>query len=134
MEILSSKYRIVTLDSPGHGLTGFIPQNAFGPDNFTETINEVVNELGIERFILGGNSIGGGATWRYTLNHPVRVIAMILVASVALSSWRKTNKQDRDRPTGDTQIGFYLLGQPSFRVVARYLDPRLLVELGLMAA
>ncbi len=78
--------------------------------------------------------MGGGATWRYTLNHPVRVVTMILVTSVGLSCWRKTNKQDRDRPTGDTPIGFYLPGQPWFKAVARYLDPRLLVELGLMAA
>ena len=134
VEILSSKYRVVTLDLPGHGLTGKVPQNAFGPDNFTETINAVVNELGIDRFVLGGNSMGGGATWRYTLNHPDRVVAMILVASVGLSSWRKTDQQDRDRSTGDTPIGFYLLGQPWFRAVARYLDPELLVEQGLMAA
>ena len=60
--ILSSKYRIVTLDLPGHGLTGKVPKGAFGEDKFTDTIHTIVNELGIERFILGGNAIGGGAT------------------------------------------------------------------------
>ena len=99
MEILSSKYKIVTLYLPGHGLTGKVPQNAFSGDNFTETINAVVNELGLERFVPGGNSMGGGATWRYTLNHPDRVVAIILVASVGISPWRKTDQQDRDRPT-----------------------------------
>ena len=134
VEILSSKYRIVTLDLPGHGLTGKVPKDAFGEDNFTETINTIVNELGIERFILGGNSMGGGATWRYTLNHSERVQAMILVASVGLSSWRKSAQKAKDRSSGDTPIGFYLLSQSWFRAVARYLDPGLLVEQGLRAA
>ena len=75
--------------------------------------------------------MGGGATWRYTLNHPDRVVAMILVASVGLSSG-KTDQQDRDRSTGDTPIGFYLLGQPGSE--RTHLDPELLVEQGLMAA
>jgi len=79
VEILSSKYRIVTLDLPGHGLTRKVPKGAFGEDKLTDTIHTIVNELGIERFILVGNSIGGRTTWRYTLNHSERVHAMILV-------------------------------------------------------
>ena len=86
VEILSSKYRIVTLDLPGHGLTEKVPKGAFGKDNLTDTIHAIVKALEIEHFILGGNSMGGGATWRYTLNNSQRINAMILVASVGISS------------------------------------------------
>ena len=75
--ILGQQYRVITLDLPAHGLTGQVPEHAYGADAFTETIHAVVNELGVERFVLGGNSMGGGATWRYALAYPERVQAMI---------------------------------------------------------
>jgi len=49
---------------PAHGLTGRVPEAAYGAQAFIETISAVVDELGIRRFVLGGNSMGG-ATWRY---------------------------------------------------------------------
>jgi pimeloyl-ACP methyl ester carboxylesterase len=122
------------MDLPAHGLTGKVPQEAHGPNSFNETIDAVVNTLGIDSFVLGGNSMGGGATWRYTLKNPGRVQAMILVDSVGLSSWRKESRSSSTESSGDTPVGFYLLGQPWFRSIARYLDPGLLIEQGLMAA
>ena len=88
--ILGQQYRVITLDLPAHGLTGQVPEHAYGADAFTETIHAVVNELGVERFVLGGNSMGGGATWRYVLAHPKRVRAMILVDSVPPGDWRES--------------------------------------------
>ncbi len=134
VEILGAKYRLITLDLPAHGLTGKVPKNAQGPNSFSETIDAVVNQLGIDSFVLGGNSMGGGATWRYTLDNPNRVQAMILVDSVGLSSWRNKNRPASTDSSGETPIGFYLLGQPWFRSIARYLDPGPLIEQGLMAA
>ena len=134
VKILGTKYRLVTLDLPAHGLTGKVPQEALGPNSFNETIDAVVNTLGIDSFVLGGNSMGGGATWRYALNNPDRVKAMILVDSVGLSSWRRESRSSSTDSSGATPIGFYLLGQPWFRSIARYLDPGLLIEQGLMAA
>ena len=134
--ILGQKYRVITLDLPAHGLTGQVPEGAYGADAFTETIHAVVNELGVERFVLGGNSMGGGATWRYALAHPERIQAMILVCSVAPGSWRQstTEKTATGESERSTPIAFSLLRQGWFRAIARYLDPAPLVEQGLMSA
>ena len=134
VKILGTKYRLVTLDLPSHGLTGKVPEDAFGPNSFSETIDAVVDKLNIDSFVLGGNSMGGGATWRYALDNPDRVQAMILVDSVGLPSWRNENRPSSEDSSGDTPIGFYLLGQSWFRSIARYLDPGPLIEQGLMAA
>lgn len=134
VKILGTKYRLVTLDLPSHGLTGKVPEDAFGPNSFSETIDAVVNKLNIDSFVLGGNSMGGGATWRYALDNPDRVQAMILVDSVGLPSWRNENRPPSEDSSGDTPVGFYLLGQSWFRSIARYLDPGPLIEQGLMAA
>ena len=101
--ILGQQYRVITLDLPAHGLTGQVPEGAYGAEAFTETIHAVVNELGIERFVLGGNSMGGGATWRYTLAHPDRVQAMILVDSVAPAVGVKPRRRNR-LPTSQSAL------------------------------
>ena len=133
VEILGDTYRIISLDLPAHGLTGRVPDGIYGAQTFTSTINAVVDELDVERFVLGGNSMGGGATWRYTLAYPDRVIAMILVDSVPAGNWRSSADERRKEPD-DGPIFFKLMRQDWFRAIARYLDPGLLVEQGLRSA
>ncbi|MEZ5557500.1 MAG: alpha/beta hydrolase [Pseudomonadales bacterium] len=127
---LGDGYRIITLDLPGHGLTGRVPGDDYGPQASSAAVHEVVEHLGLTRFVLGGNSMGGGVTWRYALDHPQSVRAMILVDASGLWSWRR---QETSR-TGDTPLAFELLRQPWFRALARYLDPYYLTVQGLRAA
>jgi pimeloyl-ACP methyl ester carboxylesterase len=148
VEILGDTYRVISLDLPAHGLTGRVPDGIYGAQTFTSTINAVVDELDVERFVLGGNSMGGGATWRYTLAYPDRVIAMILVDSVPAGNWRSSvDEPSADEPSADEApaaerreepddgpIFFKLMRQDWFRAIARYLDPGLLVEQGLRSA
>ena len=98
----------------------------------------MVNALGVERFVLGGNSMGGGATWRYALTYPQRVRAMILVDSVPPGDWRESTAAAAPADDAESErsapIGFALLRQTWFRAIARYLDPAPLVEQGLLSA
>ena len=97
VKILGEQYRIITLDLPGFGLTGAVPNadsNAYGAAAFNRTISAVPNATGVERFVLGGNSMGGGATWRYALANPERVLAMILVDSAPPGNWLRTERND----------------------------------------
>jgi pimeloyl-ACP methyl ester carboxylesterase len=127
---LGDTYRIVTLDLPGHGLTGRVPNDDYSMPAFIDTVAAVADHLGIERFALGGNSMGGGVTWQFALAHPERVSAMILVDAVGLWSWREAGP-----PRGSgSPVAFRLLGQDWFRSVAGRLDPKLLVGQGLRAS
>jgi pimeloyl-ACP methyl ester carboxylesterase len=128
--LLGDEYRIVTLDLPGHGLTGRVPDDDYSMAAFVETVAAVADHLGLEQFALGGNSMGGGATWQFALAHPERVSAMILVDAVGLWSWREAGP-----PRGSgSPLAFRLLGQDWFRGVAGRLDPKLLVGQGLRAS
>ena len=131
VEILSAEYRVVTLDLPGHGLTGRVPEAANGTNAFSNTIAAVTEALRLEQFVLGGNSMGGGATWRYALDNPEQVRAMLLVNSVAPRSWRRARAGEEP---ASGALAFRLLGQGWFRAIARYLDPRWLIERGLRTA
>ena len=142
--ILGQKYRIITLDLPAHGLTGMVPDADYGSEAFTQTIHAVTQNLGLRQFVLGGNSMGGGATWRYTLTHPKRVLAMVLVDSVPPGNWqqpvKKESKANKGREKNEQSgakpsvVGFSLLRQDWFRAMARYFDPKLLIGQGLRAA
>ncbi|MGA0841311.1 MAG: alpha/beta fold hydrolase, partial [Pseudomonadales bacterium] len=117
---LGDDWRVVTLDLPGHGLTGRVPDDDYSMVAFIETVGAVVDHLGIETFVLGGNSMGGGVTWQYALAHPERVRAMVLVDAVGLWSWR----EQQGPPRGEgSPLAFRLLGQSWFRGIARSIDP-----------
>jgi pimeloyl-ACP methyl ester carboxylesterase len=62
IEEIGGDYRVVTLDLPGHGLTGGVPDNVYSSAAQLNTVAAVVAHLGIDQFVLGGNSMGGGVT------------------------------------------------------------------------
>ena len=76
---LGSAYRIITLDLPGHGLTGATPTNRYDTAEMVAAVDGVATALGLDRFVLGGNSMGGGVSWNYALAHPSKVQALLLL-------------------------------------------------------
>ena len=81
---LKNHYRIVTYTQPGHGLTG---PNANGDYSYTgmaQALELVTAELGLDRFVLGGNSMGGWVSWRYALENPDRVEALLLLDAAGM--------------------------------------------------
>jgi pimeloyl-ACP methyl ester carboxylesterase len=131
VQVLGENYRLVTLDLPAHGLTGQVPNEEYGADAFTAAIEAVANELGLDSFVLGGNSMGGGATWRYALENSDRVRAMVLIDSVPPNHWARAELEP-GQMSGPT--AFSLLRQGWFKAIARNLDPALLIGQGLRSA
>lgn len=132
IKILGATYRVITLDLPGHGLTGAVPTNRYDSQAQVQTVAALTQHLGINRFALGGNSMGGGVTWRYALQHPEQVSAMILVDASGLSEWREdpsTTPNEDDGP-----LVFRLLRKPWFRRIAAHLDTKSLTAQGLRSA
>jgi pimeloyl-ACP methyl ester carboxylesterase len=128
---LGDTWRIVTLDLPGHGLTGRVPDDDYSMAAYVATVGAVADHLGIGQFVLGGNSMGGGVAWRFALVHPERVSALILVDAVGPWSWR-----EQAGPPGaqESPLAFRVLRQEWFRGIARYIDPEVLIRFGLRAS
>ena len=132
IKILGATYRVITLDLPGHGLTGAVPTNRYDSDAQVQTVAALMQHLGINRFALGGNSMGGGVTWRYALQNPQHVSAMILVNASGLPGWREDSASITNEDSGP--LVFRLLRKPWFRRIAAQLDARSLTAQGLRAA
>jgi pimeloyl-ACP methyl ester carboxylesterase len=80
--LLAADHRVISVDLPGHGLTGPDPQQRYTLAGMAESIDALLSTLGISRFTLAGNSLGGGVALRYALAHPDKLDGLVLVDAV----------------------------------------------------
>ena len=78
-ERLREDYRIIRFDQRGHGLTGPAPDRDYALDAFVADVDRVADALGLERFVLAGNSMGGAIAMGYAIAHPERLDGLVLI-------------------------------------------------------
>lgn len=127
---LGDTYRVVTLDLPAHGLTVTPPGYQMSTAGQVEVIDQLTRQLGLEPFVLAGNSMGGGASWNFALSHPDRLRGLILVASVGPRPPEPEGSPPREGPPAIFQV----MANPVGRAALRSLNPRPLAEPGLKKA
>ncbi len=121
---LGKRYRMIRFDLPGHGLTGANPSGDYSTAAFVNILERVRAKMGVDRFILAGNSMGGGVAWHYALAHPERVSGLILVDSVG-----------QPEPGSTTPpLAFRIARMPVIRTLATIVTPRSLIADNLPAA
>ncbi|MBV9693950.1 MAG: alpha/beta fold hydrolase, partial [Alphaproteobacteria bacterium] len=62
---LSDSFHVVSVDLPGHGLTGAVPNGDYSQDGMAKFVGEFADKLGLKTFALAGNSMGGGVAARF---------------------------------------------------------------------
>ncbi len=77
-------YRVISVDMPGWGLTGPDPQKRYRIEDQVAFLDAFADSLGLQRFVIGGNSMGGWFSWNYALAHRDRVAGLILVDAAGL--------------------------------------------------
>jgi pimeloyl-ACP methyl ester carboxylesterase len=70
-------YRVITADLRGYGKTTVVPGKT-GLDTFAADIARLADHLGIERFVLGGLSMGGQIVMEVHRTYPDRVAGLLL--------------------------------------------------------
>lgn len=94
--------RAVALDFHGHGRSEALPGSLFEVANFAADIATAADELGLDRFVIAGHSLGGAAAIAYAADHPERVAGLVLVATPGrlpdeqVAGVQKALKQDFD--------------------------------------
>lgn len=79
---LADRYRIVSYDKRGHGLSSD-PSGDCTIDDHVDDLVGLLNHLGIEKLALAGVSIGGMIAQRFAVRHPDRLIALVLCDTAA---------------------------------------------------
>ena len=71
--------RLISVDLPGHGLTGAWPRDEYTIDAYADFIEVLADTLHLDRFALAGHSMGGAVAWTFAATRPERVSQLILV-------------------------------------------------------
>ncbi len=92
LESLARVARPVVVELLGHGRSP-APEDpeAYRPERYVEAFERIRAELGTERWLICGQSLGAALTLRYALEHPRRVVAQVFTNSnsaLAEDGWR----------------------------------------------
>jgi pimeloyl-ACP methyl ester carboxylesterase len=77
--VLARKYRVLTLDLPGHGQSGAPKDGKFSMDLFARAVEAVRAEAAIDRIVLVGHSMGAPVIRQYARLYPRHVAALVAV-------------------------------------------------------
>lgn len=83
---LSDDYRILAPDLAGHGKSTYRKQWSYSAPAQAERVHQFVKQLGIKRFHLGGNSMGGFISAHYALQYPEDLISLFLTDAAGVAS------------------------------------------------
>ncbi|WP_207974407.1 alpha/beta fold hydrolase [Parafrankia sp. BMG5.11] len=115
---LSKTHRVIRFDQRGHGLTGPANDGDYTRASFARDVDQLADKLGLERFVLAGNSMGGGIALEYALTYPDRVAGLVLVDAAGAPRIGEAKGN----------IGFTLARTPGFSWLIGQITPRGLVE------
>ena len=118
---LDDAFRVVAIDMPGHGLTGAVPSHQYSQQGMVDFTKTVVDKLGLGKFAIAGNSMGGGVAARFAEEYPDRVMALILIDAAGMPS-----KQGDKVP-----LGFRIGRIPVVNQLMVHIVPRALFKEGL---
>jgi pimeloyl-ACP methyl ester carboxylesterase len=117
---LSARYRVIRFDLPGFGLTGPDPTGDYTDAREIKILADMMDQMGLPRASLIGNSLGGRIAWNFAAQHPDRVTRLVLVS-----------------PDGFASPGFPYDKAPKTPLMMRllpYVAPRGLLKANLAAA
>lgn len=119
-ELLSAEFDVITLDLPGFGFTGPRPDRDYRVATYVDTVAGFMAELGLERFSVVGNSLGGNIAWNLAIAEPSRVEGLVLINA--------TGYPEKSLPTG-----IRLARNPILRPLLRRWLPKRATERNLRA-
>ena len=119
---LGTKFHVLSLDFPGHGLTRAPEGYLLSGDGLADFVDAFAAQLGLAKFAVAGNSMGGGVAWQLALRHPQRIDALILVDAAGFPN---------EKPPAAVPLAFKILRYPIGRWLLRNIDNRPLINEGL---
>jgi pimeloyl-ACP methyl ester carboxylesterase len=121
-EQLTRSHRVVTVDLPGHGLTGPDPDGRYATRDTVAFLDAFAEAIDLDRFALVGSSMGGRIAWAYTVLHPERVAGLVLVSAAGFPA------------DGPPRLVYRLARLPAVGAVMTRLTPRWLIAAQLRSA
>ena len=117
VDSLKGAHRVIRMDLPGFGLTGPAVDADYSMPAYDRFVLRLLDSLGVRRFTIAGNSLGGEIAWHVAAAVPERVVKLILVDAAGYPLVSQS-----------IPIGFRLARIPSLSWLLERSLPRALVE------
>ena len=86
-ELEKQGFRAIAIDGVGgFGLTDVNAPTPYGVQSRVNHLEDVVDALGIDKFIICGNSQGAWVAAKYAIQHPDKVTQMVLIGSATIGA------------------------------------------------
>ncbi|HEY5291558.1 MAG TPA: alpha/beta hydrolase, partial [Burkholderiales bacterium] len=116
-EELKSNRRVIRFDLPGFGLTGPSADGDYRIESYVRFVAAMLDQLGVSRCVIAGNSFGGQVAWETALAHPERIEKLILVDAAGYPF-----------QSSSIPIGFRIARIPVLNRLMEFTLPRRLIE------
>lgn len=116
-------FRVIAIDTAGHGATQGLPLSGQSLNDYANLLGRVIDELGIERFVVAGHSMGGQIITRMAAKRPDRVMGVVLIDAIVGDTWDRMVYLFRVAPPLLSAVGGLLM-LDSITVVPAFSDPR----------
>lgn len=83
---IPSNYHLIAPDLPGFGNSTYLEDADYGMTDQARRLDRFVNALGLKKFHIIGNSMGGHISARYAINFPGKVLSLGLFNSSGVQS------------------------------------------------
>lgn len=94
-KLLNKGFRVISIDLPGHGLSGTFPVNTM--QKCAQTVLSVMDNLNIQKATIVGHSMGGYVACDAAITAPDRFNALIMINSTPFAdSEEKAKNRDRE--------------------------------------
>jgi len=115
LPLLAKRYRVVAPDLLGHGLSAK-PRGDYSLGAFAAWLRDLLDELGINRATVVGQSLGGGVAMQFTYQHREYCDRLVLISSGGLGP--------------DLSVILRLASMPGAELVLPVIAPQPLVWIG----
>lgn len=120
---LKPDHRVLRFDMTGHGLTGPDPSGDYSLERTVALTEKFVDALGLEKFSIGGTSLGGTVAIHYAAAHPDRVEKLVLLSPGALEG-RSMQRAGRSVPRAADILEYVTpRALAKFMLTSRFGDP-----------
>ena len=114
---LKDEHRVISYDMPGFGLTGPAPDANYTIENYVRVLVAVLDQVGVQRCVLAGNSLGGYVAWAAAVLEPGRIARLVLVDAGGYP-YESTS----------VPLGFRIARTPLLRTLMKDVLPRSIIE------
>ena len=114
---LKKEHRVIRMDLPAFGLTGPFPNGEYPIEQYVFFIEHFLSKIGVNKCIIGGNSLGGEIAWRFTVKNPTMVQKLVLINA---AGYPMTSKS--------VPIAFQMARLPVLNKMFTYITPRFMVR------